>query len=131
MEELKKDKDVTNGIVTTVTNLLSTEDGVKATHFTELLRLSFTDMIKSVKRYKLLSTKREKLWIVFHKYSIIEGIQICEKCDKAMNLNTHEIIWQFLIEKEFIYHGVESFYSSNADAAVCFERKLTDVEKMP
>ena len=50
--------------------------------------------------------------------------------------NTHmqvdlQIFWQLLMEKEFFNHVVESFSStSNADgAAVCFERKLTDVEE--
>ena len=134
MEELKKDTSITKNILMTTTNLLSTEDGVKTTNFTELLkspRQSFTDMIKSVKGYKLLSTKREKLWILFHKFSITEGIQICERYDKAMNLNPHEIFWQLLMEKVFLNHVVESFSStSNADgAAVCCERKLTDVEE--
>ena len=69
MEELKKETSVTKSVLTTVTNLLSTEDGIKATNFTELLESlsqSFTGMVKSVIRYKLLSTKREKLWILFH-----------------------------------------------------------------
>ena len=134
MEELKKDTSITKSILMTTTNLLSTEDGVKTTHFTELLkslRQSFTDMIKSEKGYKLLSTKREKLWILFHKFSITEGIPICERYDKAMNLNPQEIFWQLLMEKVFLNHVVESFSStSNADgAAVCCERKLTDVEE--
>ena len=56
MEELKKDTSVTKSVLTTVTNLLSSEDGIKATNFTELQ--SFTGMVKSVIKYKLLSDKK-------------------------------------------------------------------------
>ena len=132
MEELKKDTSVTKSILTTATNLLSTEDCVKTKNFTELLeslRQVFAGMVKSVKRYKLFSTKNEKLWILFHKFSITEGIQTCEKYDKKMNLNAHEIFWQMLMEREFLNHIAQSLSPSNADNEVCCERKVTDVEE--
>ena len=66
---------------------------------------------------------------MFHKFSITEGIQTCEKYDKKMNLNAHEIFRQILMEREFLNHIAQSLSSSNADNEVCCERKVTDVEE--
>ena len=57
-----------------------------------------------MKKYKLIATKREKLWTLFHKFSVGEGKKMCEEYNRTHNLpEASEFFWQFLMEKEFLY----------------------------
>ena len=97
MEELQKDTDITKSILESVKVLLAEpQDSEKKTQinkFLVCLNLAFAAMMHSVTRFKRQSTKREKLWILFHKFSVTEGSKLCEKYDKSMKLEAHEIFW--------------------------------------
>ena len=81
--------------------LIAIDNDSMKNEFMELLAMmdqSFTRMLVSVRKYRLLSTKRGKLWVLFHKFSITDGSDMCNKCDKALNLNAHETFWQLLMD---------------------------------
>ena len=51
---------------------------------------AFNRMLQSVQQYRLVSTRREKLWVLFHRFSLEDGIEICKSCDVALNLSAPE-----------------------------------------
>ena len=64
------------------------------------LRRSYDTMLKSVQRFKLTATKTDKLWVLFHRFSLKEGYEICKECDFALCLKAHKTFWQLLLEKQ-------------------------------
>ena len=57
------------------------------------LRRSYSAMFASVQRCKLTATRKEKLLVMFHRFSIEEGYEMCTACDEALNLRAPEILW--------------------------------------
>ena len=104
LEELKKDTTVTRNVLSSAKLLLSLdEDGEP--HVQRLMseiREVYNSMFASVQNCRLMSTKRDKLCVLFHQFSLEEGFKICSTCDKALKLAAPETFWQLLMEKEFI-----------------------------
>ena len=102
--ELKKDTIVTRNVLFSAKQLLSLdEDG--NSHVQRLMsdmREVYKSMFASVQNCRLMSTKRDKLYVLFHQFSLEEGFKICSTCDKALKLSGPETFWQLLMEKEFI-----------------------------
>ena len=72
------------------TRLLLLNDKHKSAHLAYLimnLSSSYTAMLDRVQRYKLTATKTDKLWVLFHSFSLKEGYQLCKGCDAALGLN--------------------------------------------
>ena len=104
LEELKKDTAVTRSVLSSAQQLLITDEEGEV-HIQQLIsqiRQAYRSMFQSVKHCRLVATKKEKLWVLFHRFSIEEGFEICNTCDKALNLAAPETFWQLLMEKEFI-----------------------------
>lgn len=105
LEELKKDTPVTLSIAETAQKLLSLQKESQV-HlqllFSEFRRL-YEQMFDSVKRCKLPVTRREKLWVKFHRFSLEEGFDLCSRCDLALDLHAPETFWQLMMEKEFLH----------------------------
>ena len=82
LQELKKDTIVTKSVLATATNLLSIRGEGRLKYLTLLmtkLRESYATMLESVQRYKLTATKTDKLWVLFHNFSLQEGHRI-QRC---------------------------------------------------
>ena len=86
LEELQKNTPVTRRIVGTAQHILTLKDPDK-TQFelliTELTK-SYSAMPKKTSRLKLSATKRDRLWVLFHSFSLKEGSQMCKQCDTAL-----------------------------------------------
>ena len=59
-------------------------------------------MLVSVKRRRSVTTKLDKLYVLFHDFTISEGFMSCSACEKQLEINIPEILWQVLTEKEFL-----------------------------
>ena len=104
LDELKTATNITLEIKESVKALMALDNGKKL-HLQKLitrLKHSFCEMFASVERFRLLSVKKDKLYCMFHKFTIEEGFEICSACDKTLELNAPQILWQLLMEKEFI-----------------------------
>ena len=66
------------------------------------VRVKYSSMLQAVQHYRALATRREKLWMMFHRFSTEEGRQLCDTCDKAMGLSAPDMFWQLLLEREFL-----------------------------
>ena len=77
--ELKKDTTVTRNVLFSAKQLLSLdEDG--DSHVQRLMsdmREVYKSMFVSVQNCRLMSTKRDKLYVLFHQFSLEEGFKIC------------------------------------------------------
>ena len=60
------------------------------------------EMIQSVSHYKLHSTRMDKLWERFHKFSLQDGMKMCKTCDAAIGLRAHDVFWQLYMEKNVL-----------------------------
>ena len=135
MEELKKATVVTSSVLTTARTLLQLkDDSSKLKSLSELTReleKKYSESLKKVKSYKLAATKRDKLWRFFHQFSLNEGYTACKKCDKAMELNAHEMFWQLFLEKGFLREVNKALKPSLASDTACASRprEVSDVEE--
>ena len=69
LEELKKDTVVTKSILSTAKSLVVLDDKEKSETLvclTTKLRWCYTSMLERVIRYKLVATKKNKLWVLLH-----------------------------------------------------------------
>ena len=57
---------------------------------------------KNINAALYITTRTEKLWVLFHRFSLEDGIEICKARDFALNLSSPETFWQLLLEKEFL-----------------------------
>ena len=135
MEKMSKGTPITKSVLVTARYILSTENG-ESKEFTNLvdkMNKCLQVMLSSVKKYKLIATKKEELWILFDKFSVGEGKKMCEEYNKTHNLpEASDFFWQLLMEKEFLYfvHSKLSFsVESEVVPAVSSQRQLTSVEE--
>ena len=85
MEELKKTTKVTESIISSAKNLLSVpNDDCNLTRLVTNLATASRQMLRSVQKCKLLSSKKEKLWKLFHCFSVSEGLKMCQNCDDTL-----------------------------------------------
>ena len=132
LHELKKDTIVTKSILATAANLLLMRDEGRLKCLALLmtkLRESYATMLESVQRYKLTATKTDKLWVLFHNFTLQEGHRICHECDTALNLKAHEAFWQLLMEKEFIRQVTDTLKHPASASVVSCSGNLTLVEE--
>ena len=95
------------------------------------LDLACSSMLGSLQRYKLQSVRAEKMWGIFHKFSLQEGLKLCKSCDKAINLKAHDIFWQLVIEKRLFSKFIDgsAIVKMHAHTADTTNRNLSSVEK--
>ena len=132
LQELKKDSIVTKSVLSTAQSLLMLKEEIELSRLAHLmteLKSSFDSMLKRVQQYKLTATKTDKLWVLFHNFSLQEGYKLCKECDAALGLKAHDIFWQLLMEKEFLKQVMDTLKpTSPASVATC-SRQLTYVEE--
>ena len=59
-------------------------------------------LFESTKRCRLVTTKKEKLCVEFHKFSLLTGFEICSRVNKVFEIKAPEILWQLLLERLFL-----------------------------
>ena len=104
LEELKKETAVTRSVKTATQRVLALDSTEKG-HMEELLaklKQAYNAIVVSVQHCRLVGTRREKLWALFHRFSLENGSDMCKTCDLALNLSAPETFWQLLMEKEFL-----------------------------
>ena len=60
-------------------------------------------MLDSVKRRLSVTSKLDKLYCLFHEFSVGEGFKLCSVSEKKLEMKIPEILWQLLLEKEFTW----------------------------
>lgn len=103
-DELKIDTEVTKKVKTSAKKLLLLNESQKG-YFEKLIsdfNAAFQNMLVSARKRKALTSKLDKLYPAFHDFSIIKGFELCCACEKAIGLDVPEILWQMLMEKEFL-----------------------------
>ena len=83
------------------------QDGLKKLELEGLfqhIRQSYEKMLDSVKRKRSVTSKLDKLYCCFHQFSLSEGFDLCQGCEKNLELRVPEILWQLILEKEFIHY---------------------------
>ena len=101
LEELKKDTLVTRRVLATVKHILALKDKTQFELLITNLMKSYSTMLKKTRRLKLIATKRDRLWVLFHNFSLKEGSLMCKHCDIALGLQAHDIFWQLVLETKF------------------------------
>lgn len=131
LEELKRSTDVTRNVISSAQTLVKLQTEEERAHISSLLtslRSCFQKMINSVGKCKLLSSKLDKLWVLFHEFTTREGNKLCRKCDGALKLQAHDVLWQLIMEKEFMLKVKELRTTASSDVNSS-PRKLTNVEE--
>ena len=142
MEEMKKKTPVTISVLATANTLRQCNEQEKLTTLVLTLRNRYAAWIRSTSRYKwtrstsrykISATKREKLWKIFHQFSLNDGYDLCKALNKSLDLNAHESFWQLFMEKEFLRQVISSLIqpepsSSSAEAPTPREQ-LSNVEE--
>ena len=107
-----------------------------AVHLQQLMtkmRQIYSGMFQYLQHCRLNATRKEKLWVMFHRFSIEEGFEMCNTCDKALNLTAPETFWQLLMEKEFIEMMMSQQQTSHTSSAHSSDsspsRSLTFIEE--
>ena len=104
LDEMKNDTAITRRIKD-VLRILS-EDATKKTNLERLLeniRRSYRGMLHNVRKRKSNTSKLDKLYKLFHKSTIGEGIQLCSLCERELGIGeVPQTLWQLLLQKEFI-----------------------------
>ena len=104
LDELKVNTDTTREVAQVIERLIRVE-GVQKTELVNLVervRESFSHMMELVKRRRSVTSKLDKLYCLFHQFSVGESYRLLSESEKKTGLKISEILWQILIEKEFM-----------------------------
>ena len=101
-------------------------------NFEVLLDTAINNQLLPLQSYQLQSVRNQKLWSVYHRFSLGEGLNLCKACNDSLKLEAHYIFWQIIIEEKVLSH-----YTSGAakpDSGACpttsaSSRVLTEFEK--
>ena len=88
---------------------------------------AYSNMMSSLQRYKLQSVRAEKIWGLFHKFSLQEGLRLCKICNKTVQLKAHDIFWQLLLEKKLFSRFVGS--TTDTQTHTSGNRNLNSIEE--
>lgn len=88
-------------------------------------------MLGSLERYTLQSVRADKMWGMFHKFSLQEGLKLCKFYDKAIDLKAHDVFWQLVMEKRFLsmFTARSTSPSTETSADDIVGRNLSSVEE--
>ena len=87
-------------------------------------------MLHDVRKRKPNTLKLDKLYKLFHKFTIGEGIQQCSLCERELCIGeVPQMLWQLLLEKEFISLKSELSTSSGSPEPPRSLCVLTEIEK--
>ena len=89
-------------------------------------------MLASVQQCHRVATRREKLWVLFHQFSLDNGIGMCITCDQTLHLSASETFWQLFMEKEFLKTltlSEQSHSSTSSPSVETSDRRLSVVEE--
>ena len=133
LEELQRNTHVTNNVLSTAHRLIGLQTEEEIAHLSSLvtgLRSSYSKMLERVERFELLSSKIDKLLVLFHEFTTHEGNKICRECDTVLGLKAHDVFWQLFMEKEFMLKIVKELQmTSSLSDADTSPRQLTVVEE--
>ena len=87
---------------------------LKIQQLVEKIRRSYEKMLVTVKRRRSVTSKLDKLYCLFHEFTISEGFEMCSSCEKNLEMIVPEILWQLLMEKEFIWFLTNELVSDDA-----------------
>ncbi len=114
--------------------LLSLDDSKKI-HFNKFaasMDETLKALVKSASRRKSITIKLDKLYPMFHEFSITKGFELCSTCEKAIGHAVPEVVWQMLMEKEFMKHLFRELHptASDSSSSSCSDphRTLTMIE---
>lgn len=132
LEELKKDTDETRRVTAIAKHILSLRDKTQFELLVKKLRNSYSAMLEKTSRLKLIATKRDRLWVLFHSFSLTEGNGMCQECSTGLGIKEDsEIFWQLVLETKFRQQVVAALKPTSALAVsgsyVC--RTLTHIEQ--
>ena len=105
LDELKSDTSTTREIVEVLKKLICI-DGDKKMELHKLIeyvRQSFWKMLDLVKRRRSVTSKLDKLYCLFHEFSVGEGFNLYSSIEKKLEMKVPEILWQLILEKEFTW----------------------------
>ena len=136
LDELKSESATTKEITDVLKKLISF-DGVKRAVLEKLvdqIRRSYGKMLDSVKRRRSVTSKLDNLYRSFHEFSVNEGFDLCHTCEKDLELKVPEILWQLLLEKEFVcylntYLVPKNQSAMNQSITDGNPRELSNIEK--
>lgn len=131
LEELNKDTDMTKKVILSAKKVLAFYEAgeERVTQLLTALRDKFSSMIDSVQHYRSAVTRRDKLWVLFHRFTTEDGRTLCDRCDKHFSLTAPNMFWQLLMEKEFIAVVTEQQLASQSGVSTSSPRKLTYIEE--
>ena len=140
LEELEKNTAVTRSVKASTQRLLMLDrnEEVHMEGLVAKLREAYNGMFLSVQHCRLVATRREKLWVLFHHFSVGNGIDMCITCDQALNLSAPETFWQLLMEKEYLrslilseqaHCGASTCTSAQTSTDSTSDHRLTLVEE--
>ena len=120
-EELKTVTSVTRSVKDSAEKLLNLDEGQKM-HFCDFatsMDQALTTLVKSARNRKSVTSKLDKLYPMFHEFSITKGFELCHTCEKVIDCEVPEILWQMLMEKEFMKHLYTELCPTVNDSSAC------------
>ena len=134
LDELKSDTTTTKAIQEVLKNFLSLDGSkkLKLRQLVEKIRRSYELMLVTVKKRRSVTSKLDKLYCLFHDFTISEGFEMCLSCEKDLEMIVPEILWQLLMEKEFIWFLTTELVSDTKDQPTTDQsasRALSEIEK--
>ena len=135
LDELKSETATTKAIQEVLKVFLSLDGSkkLKLQQLVEKIRRSYEKMLVAVKRRRSVTSKLDKLYCLFHEFTISEGFEMCSSCEKDLEMIVPEILWQLLMEKEFIWFLTNELVSNDAKDQPATDRSavrtLSEIEE--
>ena len=135
LDELKSNTTTTKAIQEAIRKFLSLNGSkkVELQQLVEEIRRSYKKMLDAVSRRRSITSKLDKLFCLFHEFTINEGYEMCSACEKNLEMVVPEILWQLLLEKEFVWFlTTELVPGSSVDQPATDQSSLctlSDIEK--
>ena len=132
LDDIKHKKtSITNSIRNTTKKLLEMKDRTCLERLSTSIQKKYLVLVERVERYKLTATKRHKLWVYFHEFSLNEGYTACKQCDEALSLEADEMFWQLFLERGFLREVTKALKPTLAVDATGASRsaEVTDIEE--
>ena len=98
-KELKTATTVTERIKNSAERLLSLDEYSLLHKFATSMDKALTALVGLARNSKSFTSKLDKLYPMFHNFSINKGFELCSNCEKAIGHEVPETLWLMLMEK--------------------------------
>ena len=134
LDDIKHKKtSITNSIRNTTKKLLEMKDRTCLERLSTSIQKKYLVLVERVERYKLTATKRHKLWVYFHEFSLNEGYTALNNATKLSVSRLMKMLfgYKLFLERGFLRVVTKALKPTLAVDATGASRsaEVTDIEE--